>query len=148
MSDNPRTLVFSAFDAKETAGSVVKELKELKKNNVIDVDAWAVLEKDWEGNTHIKDTQGHDAKWGSLVGGLIGVLAGPVGAVAGATTGGLTGWLIGDSYGIPSELIDEMKEEMPHDTSAIVAIVDEKWVGEVEKEMEKDAKKVLKQLMK
>ena len=40
MSDNPRTLVFAAFDSKDTADVVVAVLKELKKKKVFDFDAW------------------------------------------------------------------------------------------------------------
>jgi hypothetical protein len=63
---------------------------------------------------------------------------------AGATAGGGLGYLTGNRVGIPREDINAIKSSLQPGNSAIVAVVDERWVGDVERSLhEFQAKQVL-----
>ena len=71
---------------------------------------------------------------GALIGGAIGLLAGPIGLIAGG--GALVGWLAARrDRGFKDERLERLGESLNPGTSAIIAIVEHKWVAEVEKEL-------------
>src|SRR5262249_28513912 len=83
------------------------------------------------------------ARAGAIIGALIGVLGGPVGMAAGAAAGGGGGYLTGNAVGIPREKINEIKDSMPPGSSAILAIVEERWAAGLKTSLKAaDAKQV------
>lgn len=137
----PRSLIVGVYKTEDGAEKAYKELKKVQKAKDIKIDAFAVIEKNNKGHVSVRDTQQHDAAWGAIAGGLVGLLAmGPVaGAAAGLGAGGLAGWLTGREVGIPKEDINNVKAALKPNTSAMVAIIDNKWVADVEKTIKKEA---------
>jgi uncharacterized membrane protein len=93
---------------------------------------------------HVQSTQKRGALAGAVVGALVGALGGPAGAAVGATAGGGIGFLTGETVGIPREDINAIKASLTPGSSALVAVVDERWVMDLERSLhEAQAKQVL-----
>jgi uncharacterized membrane protein len=140
MSDVPIQLIVAAFKDEKTAQEALKALKQAQKEKVIKIENAAVLRKDQKGKLHIQETGdlggGKGAAFGGLTGAAIGLIAGPallVPAVVGALVGGLTAKLV-DS-GFSDERLKTLGEGLTPGSSAIVAVVEHRWVAEVEKAM-------------
>ncbi len=138
MSDVPVTVAVAAFQEERAAGQMLKELKELKKEKIIGLVDAAVIRKDENGKIHVKETAdmsgGKGAGIGALLGGAVGLLAGPVGLWAGG--GAIVGWLAARrDKGFKNERLETVGEGLNPGTSAIIAVVEHKWVEQLEKEL-------------
>ena len=141
MSDVPIQVIVAAFKEEETADEALKALKEAKKERLIGIQDAAVIRRDEDNKLHIKETAdmggGKGAAVGGVLGGVIGLIGGPAGVVlggaAGAAVGGFTAKLF--DAGIPDERLEEIGSALKPGTSAIIAIIEHKWVSEVEREL-------------
>ena len=148
MSDVPVQIVVAAFQDEKAADAALKELKDAKRAGLIKIDDAAVIRKDQKGKLHIKETAdmkpGKGAGIGALVGGVVGLLAGPAGVVLGAGAGALIGGVAAaPDKGIKDERLEKIGDSLEPGTSAIVAIVEHKWVEKVEEALEEEAADVL-----
>ena len=141
MSEAPVQLIVAAFNEEGEAHAVLKELKQAKREKLIGIVNAAVLRKDEKGKLHITETAdmsgGQGAALGGVTGAVIGLLAGPaliVPAAVGALVGGLAAKL--RDSGFSDERLEMLGEGLSPGSSAIVAVVEHKWVEQVEKEME------------
>lgn len=138
MPDVPISVAVAAFPNEEAAGEQLRQLKELKKEKMIGIIDAAVIRKDDEGEIHIKETAemstGKGVGIGAVLGGAIGLLAGPVGLLAGG--GAIVGWLASRrDRGFKNERLERIGEGLTPGSSAIIAVVEHKWVAEVEREL-------------
>jgi uncharacterized membrane protein len=141
---SPQSLVYAVYDGENAAKDAYAAMKESQKQGVIHIDSFAVISKDQKGRVHVKSTQKKGARAGAVIGALVGVVGGPVGVAAGAAAGGGLGYLTGNAVGIPRETINDIKASLVPGTSAIVAIIDERWAADLEGSMrEAQAKRVL-----
>jgi uncharacterized membrane protein len=141
MSDVPVQLIVAAFQDEKSADEALKMLKQAKKEKLIGIVDAAVLRKDEKGKLHIKETAdmggGKGAALGGVAGAAIGLIAGPlliVPAAVGALIGGLAA-KARDS-GFKDDRLRTIGDSLKPGTSAIVAVVEHKWVGEVQKAMQ------------
>lgn len=149
MSDAPVQLVVAAFQEEEAADQALKELKAAQREKLIDIQDAAVIRRDEKNKLHIKETAdpggGKGAAAGGAIGAVIGLIGGPagvvVGAAAGALVGGVTAKVI-DS-GIPDYRLEQIGEGLKPGTSAIVGIIELRWVEEVEKQLAESGADVL-----
>ena len=120
-------LVFSFADT-HTADEVVNELKASQKLGGYKVVAEAVVIHEADGSVHVHEPGegGKGAAIGAVVGGAIGLLGGPVGvlwlAAAGGAVGGVAGHFAGRS--IPADDLKKIGEQLPPDSSAFLALVE------------------------
>lgn len=140
MTDVPVQLVVAAFQDESGANEALKELKHAKRQGLIKIDNAAVLRKDEKGKLHIKETHdmggGKGAAFGGVAGAAIGLLAGPalvVPIAVGALVGGLTAKLV-DS-GFSNKQLETLGDGLTPGSSAIVAVVEHRWVAQVEEAM-------------
>lgn len=140
MSDVPVQLVIAAFQEERAAKEALGVLKQLKREKLIGIQNAAVLRKDAKGKIHIKETADMGGGKGSVIGGVagaaIGLIAGPalvVPAAVGALVGGLTAKL--RDSGFSNKRLETLAESLQPETSAIIAVVEHKWVAQLEKEM-------------
>ena len=138
MSNVPMQIAVAAFQEEDAATEALKQLKELKKTRIIGIIDAAVIRKDDDGKLHIKETADMTAKKGvgigALIGGAVGLLAGPVGIIVGA--GALVGWLAGRrDKGFKDERLERLGDSLTPGSSAIIAVVEHKWVAELEREL-------------
>lgn len=141
MSDVPVQLVVAAFQDEKAADAALKELKTLKRERLIGIQNAAVIRKDEKGKLHIRETAdlggGRGAALGGVAGAAIGLIAGPalvVPAAVGALVGGLTAKL--KDSGFSDERLETLGEGLTPGSSAIVAVIEHKWVDEIQKELE------------
>lgn len=132
-------LVLAAFKNEGDAEQALKSLNQARKRSQIDFQNAAVIQRDSKDKLTIKEAAdpggGKGAAAGGAIGAIIGLIAGPggvvVGAAAGAVVGGVTAHLV-DS-GIPDDRLNHIGKGLQAGASAIVAIVDKKWVEAVER---------------
>ncbi len=99
-----------------------------------------MLRKDEKGKLHIQETAdlggGKGAALGGVTGAVIGLIAGPallVPAAVGALVGGLTAKL--KDSGFSDVRLKALGENLKPGSSAIIAVVEHRWVAEVEAAM-------------
>jgi uncharacterized membrane protein len=135
-ADLTRTeLLILTLDTAPKAAEALKALKQLKKERSIPALVAAVLEKDDEGKTSVRETA--DVKprqgtlFGAVTGGLVGLLGGPVGAVVGAAAGAAAGRAAAGriDLGLPDEYLDELQESLQPGSSALVVLVNSETAG-------------------
>lgn len=121
-------LLVLLFSDETKAGEVLKAMQRLIDEGCVSILDMAVLAKDKDGRTVIKDIQevdaAHGALFGAITGGLIGLVGGPlgtvVGALAGATAGGVAAQAI-DS-GFPDAYLQELQANLPLSNSALIIL--------------------------
>jgi uncharacterized membrane protein len=141
MTDVPLQIIVAAFQDEDAADGALRALKEAKKEKLISIDNAAVIRKDEDGKLHIKETAdmggGKGAGVGVLVGGAIGLLAGPLGVVAGSALGAAVGGITAKLYdgGFKDERLEQIGASLQPGTSAIVAVIEHRWVKDLEREL-------------
>jgi uncharacterized membrane protein len=137
MSDIPVELIVAAFGEEKAADAALKELKSAKRAGLIDIVDAAVIRRDEKNKLHIKETGdltgGQGAMFGGALGLILGIIAGPGALLAGAT-GALIGGIaskLRDS-GFSNERLKEIGDALKPGTSAIIALVEHKWVSKLE----------------
>jgi len=83
----------------------------------------------------VRDQRKRDAGVGAVLGGVIGLIGGPAGVAVGATAGGAAGYLTGNAVGIPRDKVESMKQSLVPDSSALVVVLDDRWVKDVDRDM-------------
>jgi len=141
MSEVPVELIVAAFQDEKGADAVLKELKQAKREKLIGIDNAAVIRKDEKGKIHIKETAqiggGKGAAMGAATGAAIGIIAGPL-LVVPAAVGALVGGLAAKArdVGFSDERLEKVGEGLTPGSSAIIAVVEHKWVDQLQKELE------------
>jgi hypothetical protein len=97
------------------------------------MESYAVVSKDMKGKVSVRDQRKRDAGIGAVLGGVIGLIGGPVGVAAGAAAGGAVGYLTGDAVGIPRDKVESMRASLTPNSSALVVVLDDKWVQDTER---------------
>lgn len=130
-------LIVLTFNEEGKANEVLQALKQLDKEGVIKVLNAAVLIKDQDGKAFLRETEDVDAKhgalFGAIAGGLIGLVGGPAGAIVGAAAGAAIGGVAvhGIDMGFPDETLKDLQRGLQPGSSAIIALVEHKWVEKV-----------------
>lgn len=152
MSDVPVQLIVAAFQDEQGAGQALKELKRLKREKLVGIQNAAVLRKDAKGKIHIKETAdmggGKGAALGGVAGAAIGVLAGPallVPAAVGALIGGLAAK--SSDSGFKDSRLQTIGEGLKPGSSAIVAVVEHRWVETVRQELAEERADIFAQAL-
>ena len=148
--DTPLELIVSVYNDPNTAGDVLSQLKKLADDNALEIRNAAVVVKDENGHVHLKDDEdvgaGAGALFGAVTGGLIGLLGGPagaiVGAVAGAATGGAAAAII--DMGFSNDQLKELQASMPAGSSALIVLVEHKWIESLVTTLEKNRGKLFR----
>jgi uncharacterized membrane protein len=130
------TLVYAVYDGENTASNVFKTMQSGQWSTGERIEAYAIVSKDLKGKVRVRDQRKTDAGIGAAVGALVGVLGGPIGVAFGATTGGAVGYLTGDSVGIPQDRINSMKQSLTPNSSALIVVLDDRWVNDVQRDMD------------
>ena len=141
MSEVPVQVVIAAFQEEKGADEVLGQLKQAKWAGLIGIQNAAVIRRDPKNKLHIKELTdwggGKGAAFGGALGAVLGVLTGPgilVAGAAGALIGGLAAKL--RDSGFSDARLKAIGESLKPGTSAIVAVIEHRWVAELEKEMQ------------
>jgi uncharacterized membrane protein len=133
--EKSETLVYAVYDGQDTAGDVFKSMKSAQSSTGERIESYAVVAMDLKGKVKIRDQRRRDAGVGAVIGGVIGLVGGPAGVAAGATAGGAVGYLTGDAVGIPRDQVESMKQSLTPDSSALVVVLNDRWVKDVERDL-------------
>lgn len=140
-------IVAYEFDGRKRAKEVVDLIRKGGRANDYKVPAWAVIEVDDSGKAHVSQS-GHGGVGtgvGVGVGALLGLIGGPAGllvwALGGALIGGLAGKYMGHHF--DTNELKALTVGMSANTSAIIVVVEDKQIEEMEKALDEyDAKVV------
>jgi uncharacterized membrane protein len=142
----PVQAIVAAFNSPDTAGQVMEDLKQGRREGLIGIIDAAVVVKDAEGKVKVTDAKKRGVKGfvtGGVIGALIGLVAAPAAAVtaaaaagAGAASGGVLGGLTGKLRSAPLKAeLKDLGANMPPGSSAIVALIEHDWVPQLQAEL-------------
>ena len=128
------------FDNETKAYEGTAALRELERDGDIAVYAGAVVVKNADGTTSVKqvdDLNPIGTLVGTSVGGLIGLLAGPVGMAVGAAAG-LTLGAFADvaDLRVGDDFVEDVSQSLTPNKVAVIAEIDEGWTTPVDTRME------------
>jgi uncharacterized membrane protein len=132
----PQTLIYAVYAGQDTATQVFNTMQANQGATGERIEAYAVVSKDLKGKVRIRDQRRRDTGVGAVVGGVIGLLGGPAGVAVGATAGAAAGYLTGDAVGISRDKVQSMKQSLTPDSSALVVVLDDRWVQDVQRDMQ------------
>ena len=132
-ADRSETLIYAVYNGQDTASQVFKTMKSAQGETGERIESYAVVSKDLKGKIKVRDQRKRDAGVGAIIGGVVGLVGGPLGVAAGATAGGAVGYLTGDAVGIPRDHVQAIKDSLIPDSSAIVVVLEDRWVQDVER---------------
>ena len=135
--DATQDLYVAAYGDPGTAEEDWNALKGLASDDVIKVEALALVNRDSDGKVHVKDTT-NEPGIGAVVGGIGGALVGLIfppallaSAAVGAGIGAGTGTVI--DRVTKRKIKSDVEWAVPVGGSGIVVVFDEQWLSEVEK---------------
>jgi len=145
----PLQAVVAAFPTEDGAEEALNELRGLDKD-MLEIKEAAVLVRTPEGKLQIKESHhvGKGAVLGGLAGAVVGLVTGPVGwvTVGGAAVGALAARL--RDSGFPDSRLKEIGEALTPGTSALVAIVEHRWVEKVEEQLRAEGVRIVTEAVK
>jgi uncharacterized membrane protein len=128
------------FDTEPKAYEGKKALNQLEAEGSIAVYAYAVVGRNADGTTTVKQSD-DPGPLGTLVGtslgSLIGLLGGPAGLAIGAAAGLVAGGTVDlNNARVGEDFIDDVKQELLPGKFAVVAEIQEDWTTPVDSRME------------
>ena len=138
MNTDRTELVVLAFAKEYDADDALAALQQLENDGSIDLLDATVLSKNDRGELYVNEqaeTRGtrRSRRIGVLGGALLGLLGGPIGAVVGGIAGGVVGNARAKriDFGMTDDEVMDLSDALKPGTSAIVALVDHRWVDRV-----------------
>jgi uncharacterized membrane protein len=135
-TDAPVDLYVAAYADPDAARGDWDAIKQLAKDDTIKVDGLILVSRRSDGKIHVDDNF-HEAlkgaAWGAVGGAVIGLIFPPtllVGAAVGAGLGAGAGGLL--SHADKSVIKADVEDDLPLNSSGIVAIFEEQWAGDVD----------------
>jgi len=140
-SDAPVDLYIAAYMDPDGAQQDWDGIKQMVDDKVVEVEAMALVSRDENGTIHVKD-DAHHARHGMTKGAIGGALVGLIfpptliaGAVVGATAGGVAGGVL--TRVERRRIKSDVEATLPVGSSAIVAVLEEQWISDLEKALAK-----------
>src|SRR5437764_11893830 len=131
----PVRIIVAGFNDEGAADAALGLLQEAKDSGLVSIREAVVLRRDDQNQLHVRDATHRGAGKAAAVGGVLGAALGLIaGAVAlplaiGAASGAVIAKL--RERHTRAEL-EQISDVLTPGTSAIVAVVEERWIGEVE----------------
>ena len=140
MSEVPVDLYIAAYSDPNAAQQDWDDIKQLARDDVITVDGLVLVSRDADGKIDVKDNAndvGRGAAIGAVGGAVVGLIFPPA-FLASALVGGGLGAGVGAirDRREKKEIKADIEDVLPPSSSGIVALFEERWVGDVEKALE------------
>ncbi|QIG38425.1 DUF1269 domain-containing protein [Microbacterium sp. 4R-513] len=146
MSDKNLALVVGSYDDAGAASHDYDALRSGQDSGGYEIVGAVVLSRDKDGKVEVKEhgdkSVGHGAAWGAGAGVVVGLFAPPL--LAATAVGAGIGAILGKIRKGREEkkLSGDLDEYLAPGTSAVVAVVDDKWADRVEKALARSDKRI------
>lgn len=146
MSTKNLALVVASYDDSAAASHDYQALRSGQDSGGYEVVGAVVLTRDKDGKVEVKEhgdkSVGHGAAWGAGAGVVVGLFAPPL--LAATAVGAGIGAILGKIKKGREEkkLSVDLDEYLAPGTSAVVAVVDDKWADRVEKALQRSDKRI------
>lgn len=120
-------LIVVAFDHFDDARNALSSLRDLESDGRIRFEDTALVERDPDGTTHVKNEVSGTTETATVVGAVVGAIVGFVFPVAGLVIGAAAGAALGASMktGVEGSFVDEVKETLTPGRSALFLVLEE-----------------------
>jgi len=133
-------MLVAVFENETKAYEGKKALQQLDDEGSLNLYAYAVLAKNADGTTKVKQDDDYGpigTLIGTTLGSFIGLLGGPAGLALGATAGATSGAIFDvHNARVGEDYIDDVSKALSPGKVAVVAQVDEEWTTPVDTRME------------
>ena len=118
-------LIVVAFDRLDDARAVMKRLRELEAEDRVRFEDTAIVERDQNGDTHVRNEVSGTTETGALLGAVIGGFVSFLFPLAGIAIGAAVGAAVGAALdkGVSSDFVDEVKKSLRPGRSALFLVV-------------------------
>jgi uncharacterized membrane protein len=119
-------LIVITFDNPDDAGKALKSLRQIEKSGHLHLIDTAVIVKDAEGKTHVKNEVSSGTETGAVVGGLLGPFLFFAFPLAGIAVGAGAGALIGKLFdtGVDQKFVKDVRDALQPNHSALFLVGD------------------------
>ena len=119
-------LIVITFDNQEDAGKALKSLRQVEKSGRLKLVDTAVVVKDAEGKTHVKNEVSSGTETGAVVGGILGPFLTFAFPLAGIAIGAGAGALIGKMFdtGVDQKFVKDVQAALQPNQSALFLVGD------------------------
>jgi uncharacterized membrane protein len=127
---NGHNVIAVTFEEDSKAYKALSNLRKADSEGRVDIRSAVIVERRPEGTIRLREGEdnviGAGTAGGSLIGMLVGVLGGPLGMLLGLGTGAAVGAVVDlDRADEADDVLTQMSESIPVDSTAIIAEVDE-----------------------
>jgi uncharacterized membrane protein len=126
-------LIVIAFDHFDDARAALTSLRGLEASGNVKFEDTALIERDPDGTTHVKNEISGTTEAATAIGAVIGGLIGFVFPIAGIAIGAAAGAAVGASLGsgVEGDFVDEIKKTLRPGRSALFLVVRELYADAV-----------------
>ena len=142
-------LMVWVYEGKDLADQALERVRALSKQYAMEILNATILEKDMNGNTHLREQKKIRSKrrvvLGLALGGLAGLTIGPVALVAGAVVGAAAGKKSAKKVevGFSADKLKALDEGLVPGGSALVLLVEHRWFNTLQLEMAETGGKLI-----
>ncbi len=117
-------LIVVAFDHIDAAREALRSLRDLERRGEISFEDTAIVSRDPDGTTHVKNEASGTTEAAAVIGGVIGAFAAFVFPVAGIAIGAAAGAAVGAAMGtgVEGSFVDEIKSKLTPGRSALFVV--------------------------
>jgi uncharacterized membrane protein len=117
-------LVVVSFDNLDSARSALNAMRDLERRGQISFEDTAIVSRDPDGTTHVKNEASGTTETAAVIGGIIGAFASFIFPVAGIAIGAAAGAAVGASLGtgVEGSFVDEIKKSITPGRSALFLV--------------------------
>jgi uncharacterized membrane protein len=126
-------VIAAIYPTEDGAKKMLDQLMQMKKDDIIHIVDAATMRKDDDGKVHTYQAEIPHAKGAAIKGGVIGAVVGiifPPAILAATALGAAAGAVSGKvmNVALKADGVKETAKELEPGTSAIIAVIEDKWV--------------------
>jgi len=116
-------LIVIAFDEADDAAEALRTIREIEREGGIHLTDTAVVTKNADGSTHVKNELSTDTESGAVIGAVLGLILPGIGSIIGAAAGGFIGSKLGDNA-VDGGFVKQVEAALAPGSSALFLMAD------------------------
>ncbi len=133
MSEQDYKVIAAIYPTEDGAKEMLDQLIQMKKDDIIHIVDAATMRKDADGKVHTYQVEIPHAKGAAIKGGVIGAVVGiifPPAILAATALGAAAGAVSGKALNVTMKAdgVKQTANELTPGTSAVIAVIEDKWV--------------------